>query len=339
MSNLKRTSFIILLSVFGLVCCSATPIDSLAAIKSSLNSPLYQTYNSPSYCQSDYSSVVANSQSAALSPSKYIIKRTPVDFDQDLIAKFQHPNGRIQLNDRKKIDSIASLKSDEERLDDLAVQTKMENHSNEDTNDQILNQSPKYRQLYQGRTPNRRTRIRFLVGSSEQPAFEAQSNPDQSTNLANNQKRNDIDYQPESSEPASAFLYKRTTGDDTYSSNQLTQRHQSNDGDIYSPKQLNQHHQFNSRFSYPMAIDGRQRSSFMNDQANDQPTGLQGESTNQSLKNRRTKKALSLFAHWKPRSAETSYLTGHSAEFFPKSYNKISSRSHYRPLGQPLRWG
>jgi len=181
------------------------------------------------------------------------------------------------------------------------IDTAIESSRKSDLNEQLI-KSSNLRPLSR--------RIRFLVGPNT--SFEKQSNDeDQLTNMKRSSDLNN--YSAESIES----ILQSNNLDDQYSArNQRNQpadvfRHRTNRlNNLLLQNQLNQ-------FTDP---------------------------SEQQVKSRRIKKALSLFAHWKPvASGGSSYTSGHSSQFMSpyKHYGKMSSRSNYRPIGQPqpLRWG
>ena len=113
-----------------------------------------------------------------LDRSKFMIKRNSIDLDynQDLIAKFEHPNALINLND-KNVDSL------ENQLNNQQL-------NNQKLNSQ-LDQQPIYRQL--SKMPNgRMTKIRFLVGSKLGQEPNEQANQDQLINDNSNESSESI---------------------------------------------------------------------------------------------------------------------------------------------------
>lgn len=256
--------------------------------------------------------------------SKLLLKRGPVDLDynQDLVTKFEHPNGLISLN-----------KEDNLGLNQMA------------SDQQSASQPPpNYRQSKMSRLTNpRTTRIRFLVGSSSpiyggsvnlQPSRSEPQSPDQPIGKKPNVMDN---YLSEPSEPA--FLYKRANGipEDDYDSALLARKLRN---------QLNS--QLNTRFGRPMSY-GPPANSFYGRRVSNDPysegpmSGLSDQAAPDQSR-RRIKKALSLFAHWKPK--ETSFLRANdfsSGISGFDAFNKISPRaplgSNRRPHGAPLRWG
>lgn len=237
-----------------------------------------------------------------------LVKRGPIDFDysSDLAGKFEHPNGLIGLN--------KDMASDQQSTSQL---------------------SSNYRQSKMSRLPNpRTTRIRFLVGGSPSVyAGNVQPSRAESQEQSISKKPSETDnYLSEPSE--SAFTYKRA--------NRVPE--EDFDSALLARKLRNQ---LNTRFGRPMsygANDYYGRRMSPNDPYSDTSMSTFNDQAAPEQARRRIKKALSLFAHWKPK--ETSFLRANdysSGMSGFDAFNKISPRAplalNGRPHGAPLRWG
>lgn len=247
---------------------------------------------------------IYSSNDAASPRSK--IKRGPIDLDynQDLAAKFEHPNGLISLN------------------------------KNED-GQQSASQPLNYRQSKMSRlTSPRTTRIRFLVGDSPAAYGASPQRSEQPDQLISKKPNDAENYLLEPSEPA--FLYKRANALEDELDVALLGRKLS--GQLSN--QLNNQPNSRRQMSYIPSYYNRRLN---NDPYDGQASSYADQLTPEQSR-RRIKKALSLFAHWKPK--ETSFLRANDFSSGLNgfdAFNKISPRapagSNRRPHGAPLRWG
>lgn len=248
-----------------------------------------------------FNSVYPRSSSSSSSPSSTAfnnlsIKKEPLDLDynQDSIARFEHPFN-FKSNDDKRSDE--SLNKDFNGIDQLS----------------------NYQQL--NNFPNRRmTRIRFLTGPSDQ-------NDNQSNQQFNRQvrKQNDnllmessLRFSPSYT---SAYVPPKRSYAPILRRNRLRNQFNQPAVQFYNQPWLND--QQSKRNSYDLS----DYQSIEQLGLENQPNGLNG----QPIKNRRSKKALSLFAHWKPLEP---YLSGSSD--LPLSFKTPVRKAHISPI---LRWG
>lgn len=255
--------------------------------------------------------------------NKFNSKKNQIDLDynQDLITRFEHPNSlnKNNLNNLKNNlnSNLNNNLNTDSNIDLLSNQLKLE------SNDQ---QRLSNRQAQSNKANRRMTRILFLVGSK-------QATPNQQDQSI--KKPNELDDYL--TEPSNPVLFKRTNFEDQdYYDSILSRHNRFNQYNNQIDNEINEDSFVNpySRVLFNNQMDYNRMSNEVFPSDDDQS----------DHKGHRIKKALSLFAHW--RNPETSFLREGDSSTLGNSFSafgKMMPRAHLapnrRPYGAPLRWG